>query len=130
MPQNHDTTAKNATSNIITKLNDTFRIAACRAIFGAIDPEDIPGKLVVTKAVSQLPVGTLRAVFDAIESFNDFTEGNDPWGEHDFGSVEHEGQKYFWKIDYFDPTITYGSENPTDLNQTTRVLTVMLSHEY
>ena len=120
----------NVTTNIIARLNDTFRVAACKAVFGDIAPEDIPGKLFVTKGVSQLPLPTLKAVFNAIQTFEDFTEDNAPYGEHDFGAIEHAGDKYFWKIDYYDPTITYGSENPADPDQTTRVLTVMLSHEY
>jgi hypothetical protein len=27
---------------------------------------------------------------------------NDPYGEHDFGSFELAGEKFFWKIDYYD----------------------------
>jgi hypothetical protein len=30
-------------------------------------------------------------------------EDNDPHGEHDFGAFEHEGQRIFWKIDYYAP---------------------------
>jgi len=34
-----------------------------------------------------------------VESFDSFTEDNDPHGEHDFGAFEHEAQRIFWKID-------------------------------
>jgi hypothetical protein len=38
--------------------------------------------------------------------------------------------KVFWKIDYCDRAVHYGSEDPADRSQTTRILTVMLSSEY
>ena len=62
--------------------------------------------------------------------FDSFTEDNDPHGERDFGAFEHEGQRIFWKIDYYDRALTYGSENPADPQQTVRVLTIMLASEY
>ena len=114
----------------IARLNDAFRVVACRAVFGEISPDDVPGKLVVTKGVSAIPVPRLHAIFNAVKEFNDFTPDNDPYGEHDFGSVDNEGEKLFWKIDYYDKNLTYGSEDPADSDQTTRVMTVMYSHEY
>jgi len=51
-------------------------------------------------------------------------------GERDFGVFEHQGQKLFWKIDYYDPTLSFGSEDPTDLSKTHRVLTILLASEY
>jgi hypothetical protein len=50
-------------------------------------------------------------------------------GEHDFGSFELCGRRFFWKIDY-ERAMKYGSEDPSDPAQTTRVLTVMLADEY
>ena len=55
---------------------------------------------------------------------------NDPNGEHDFGNFELAGQKFFWKIDYYDTTMEFGSEDPADSAKTTRVLTIMLTSEY
>ena len=46
------------------------------------------------------------------------------------GSFELCGRKFFWKIDYYDRAMEHGSENPTDPEQTTRVMTVMLASEY
>ena len=47
-------------------------------------------------------------------AFDDFNEDNDPHREHDFGSFELEGEKLFWKIDYYDLAGDFGSEDPTD----------------
>ncbi len=47
-----------------------------------------------------------------VATFSDFTEENDPHGEHDFGSFEVAGRKFFWKIDYYDAAMEFGSEDP------------------
>ena len=65
-----------------------------------------------------------------VMAFDDFNADNDPHGEHDFGSFELEGEKLFWKIDYYDLKAEFGSEDPTDPKKTLRVLTVMLAEEY
>lgn len=59
-----------------------------------------------------------------------FSADDDPHGERDFGVFEYQGQKLFWKIDYYDPTLSFGSEDPCDLAKTHRVLTVLLASEY
>ena len=66
----------------------------------------------------------------AAREFTAFNGDNDPHHEHDFGTVEIEGRQVFWKIDYFDPTMTQGSEDPSSLALTRRVLTVMLAEDY
>ena len=38
--------------------------------------------------------------------FADFSEGNEPYGELDFGSFNLTGETLFWKIDYSDLTLT------------------------
>jgi hypothetical protein len=60
----------------------------------------------------------------------DFSDDNDPHGEHDFGSFELCSRTFFWKIDYYDSDLQHGSEDPTDPNKTTRVLTLMLAEDY
>ena len=70
------------------------------------------------------------AVLDKVRRFDQFTQDNDPYGEHDFGMIEHKGQKFFWKFDYYDRNMEFGSPEPSDAQQTTRVLTVFLSEEY
>ncbi len=88
------------------------------------------GRVVVTAGVNALPTDVQAMILRKVATFGAFDEGNDPHGEHDFGSFEHTGRTFFWKIDYYDTDMCNGSPDPSDPNVTTRVLTVMLSEEY
>ncbi len=88
------------------------------------------GKIVVTHLVSQMSIEQEGALMLMVRSFNAFNEDNDPHGEHDFGVVELEHESYFWKIDYYDVNYEYGSEDPSNIQTTRRVMTVMHSSEY
>jgi hypothetical protein len=103
----------------IAKLNDIARTAM-----------GVAGKLVQTEGINALPPEDQSRIRELVELFKDFNEGNNPHGERDFGSFEHNGNKIFWKIDYYDKQLEYGSEHPEDPGQTTRVLTIMLAEEY
>jgi len=84
------------------------------------------GKVLLTPDASSADTGALLSRVMAYATFGD----NDPYDEHDFGSFEHGGTNYFWKIDYYDPTLESGSDDPADPQQTTRVLTIMSASEY
>jgi hypothetical protein len=73
-------------------------------------------------------INDLISLSRSVESFSRFTEDNDPYGEHDFGSLKFEGQKILWKIDYYDQDLKYWCD-PLD-KACRRVLTVMLAEEY
>ena len=85
---------------------------------------------VLTKTVSHLRVEQLVELIEKVRLFNTFDEDNDPWGEHDFGAVEIQGETYYWKIDYYDVNYQYHSPDPSDPNVTKRVLTIMHKSEY
>lgn len=97
----------------IAKINDRFR-GMCLNMFYTSGIRD---------GIMDL-IGLSRAV----EDFSNFTEDNDPYGEHDFGSLQFEGRKIFWKIDYYDQQLKFGID-PLD-SSCRRVLTVMLAEEY
>jgi hypothetical protein len=84
----------------------------------------------LTAGVDALGPAVVAQLIDRLRSYDEFDEGNDPYGEHDFGAFEHGGQKYFWKIDYYDPSLCFGSADPSDSANTVRVMTLMLADEY
>jgi hypothetical protein len=102
----------------IRELNDAFRQSGRG------------GRIVMTAGVNALGAVALVALRLKIATYDDFTADNDPHGEHDFGAIEHNEQTFFWKIDYYDRAMEAGSEDPSDPEQTTRVLTIMLAEEY
>ena len=83
-----------------------------------------------TREIIAKPLLEQMAILKAVQAFDKFSPDNDPHGEHDFGVIAHEGERVFFKIDYYDKNLEGGSEDPADPAQTTRVLTIMLAHEY
>lgn len=71
-----------------------------------------------------------RALLRLVMEYDDFSEGNNPHGERDFGSFEWEETRCYWKIDYYDPKLEWGANDPADPAQTARVLTILRADEY
>ena len=107
----------------IRELNDAFRRG---------DRSDL-GRILITSGVRDLcaawPLG-VATVYSIVQRYDRFTNANDPNNEHDFGTFEFAGAKCFWKLDYYDKKLEYGSEDPADETKTARVLTIMLASEY
>ena len=83
-------------------------------------------RVVMTRSVLLSP--DRGEIAKAVMGFDTFNEDNDPYGEHDFGSVEVNGTKYFWKIDYYDESFKMGVDPWED--DPHRVLTIMRADEY
>lgn len=90
----------------------------------------LTGRVLMTEGIRALPEETQSRIVEAVQIFTDFTPDNDPHGEHDFGALTIEGEKIFWKIDYYAPDMAHGAEDPSEPAQTRRVLTIMLAEEY
>ena len=71
-------------------LNDDFR----RTFRG--------GRVMITAGVNALTHTVQRAVFQKIQAFDAFDDERDPWDNHGFVSVEHDGQTFFAKIDLYE----------------------------
>ena len=119
-PAGHITTALDPARNskAIRELNDKFRTSFT------------DGRIVLTAGVAAHTEHDLLTLLHLVRSFDAFTADNDPYEEHDFGAIDFSGEKYFWKIDYYDRSMDAGSDNPADPASTTRVLTIMRADEY
>jgi hypothetical protein len=109
--------------NPIAKLNDRFRKTG------------IGGQIYFAGELAREDEARQFIVWAKVRAFDEFDEGNDPYGEHDFTIVKHDGETYYGKIDYYDKEAwrkgqEVGSENPADPEKTLRVLTIFNSRDY
>lgn len=84
----------------------------------------------VTKTVIALGDGFLQQAVDAMVRSSAFNAENDPYDEHDFGSLDVSNERVFWKIDYYDQSLTRGADDPAEGGTCVRVLTLMMASDY
>lgn len=101
-------------------LNDALRTSGSSAL----------GQWLITPGVQAEGSDFVHMAIRAVREFDNFTQDNDPWDEHDCASVNVAGHTLIWKIDCYDPTLTRYSDNAADPALTRRVLTIMLASEY
>ena len=118
---------------------DTARTAIIRSLNDRFRQTFSGGAVVITAGIAALDEATRQRIFAAVQQFDAFDEGNDPWHEHDFGAVEvacclpgsaRTCQRVFFKLAYYDLTRAMHSEDPADPAKTERVMTIMLASEY
>jgi len=105
-------------AHTVTSLNDNFRTTF------------VGGSVITTVGIQALGPEFVAQALSGVRSFDAFTSESDPYSEHDFGALTIQDRKLFWKIDYYDPSMMYGAEDPSNPKVTRRVLTVMLAEEY
>lgn len=106
------------------------RVARIRALNDELRAFRRGGYVTITSGLQALGKEALKAILHEVATFDGFTGDNDPYGEHDFGGLEHDSRTIFWKIDAYDKSMEYGSPDPSNRDATTRVLTIMLASEY
>ena len=106
-----------ARAAIIATLNDEFRATGQG------------GKVHITRGVWEQGSAFVAEAVAGVRSFQDFTPENDPDGEHNFGSFAVAGKTVNWQIDYYDADGDWASNDPSNPEMTTRVLTIFLAEE-
>lgn len=117
-----------AMENHMEQQRRTERIAALNDL--ARTAMGVASRLIQTDGVNALDPKDQSKIREKVELFADFNDGDNPYGERDFGAFDHNEDRIYWKIDYFDRTGRYASPDPSDSLQTVRVLTIMLAEEY
>ena len=133
MPNDTSPTEYVPDDELIADQNDRFRRQVCSIALGLGPARDggLPGQVVFTRAVAARgPLFPLLCLLE-IARHETFDPEDDPDGQHDFGEVEVEGQRVWFKVDlYADEAMEWGSERPDDPARTYRVMTVMLPSDW
>jgi hypothetical protein len=103
---------------LIRRINDRCRVSftGCR--------------IVVTAAFAEMNDHTKALALHRVRTFKDFGPDNDPHHEHDMAFFELDDERYFFKFDYYDESLQFGSDDPSDIEKTRRVLTIGLASDY
>ena len=106
------------------------KTARIRALNDELRQDFAVGLAVMTPRIAALGPEAVARIVKTIAVFDDFCHANDPHEEHDFGGFDADGHRVFFKIDYYDESLTYHSPDPADPSVTKRVITIMLAEEY
>jgi hypothetical protein len=109
---------------------DDGRIARIRALNDRLRVYGIGGDIFLTRGVAIRGEDFVAQAIRAVADYDRFTDGSDPYEEHDFGSLTVDDAKLFFKVDYYDLERKFRSEDPADPTVTRRVLTILLAEEY
>jgi hypothetical protein len=107
----------------------TQRAVRMRELNDGLRVEHAGGRVFITEGICRLANAAITIV-GSVAAFDSFAHANDPYCEHDFGSLTVLGHRVMWKIDYYDRQLQGGSPDPADASVTERVLTIMLASEY
>jgi hypothetical protein len=108
----------------------TNKAERMRALNDQLRTTFVGDAVMITQGVEAIPIARRKLILEQVRGFAAFTPDNDPYGEHDCATLEAEGEKVIFKIDYHDRDLQMHSPDPTDPAVTTRVLTIMLACEY
>jgi uncharacterized protein DUF3768 len=123
--------ACNGPTQLAWKIDTEFRKKrVCRLNDALRQGEVLHGSIVLTSGIQELGDEAIAEILRNVAGFDTFSEDNDPYGEHDYGSISHEEKTIFWKIDYFDRDLKWHSPDKANPDVTQRVLTIMLASEY
>ena len=104
--------------------------ASIRELNDALRTTFIGGRVMMTAGVNEMEPEAKAKLVNAVRTFDRFDKGNDPHGEHDFGAIKIAGEKFFFKIDYYDLAMSQHSVDAANPEATIRVLTIMRADEY
>lgn len=90
-----------STRHRIRDLNDQFRSSFSSA----------RGQWLLTSGVQSMGSEFIALAVRKVCDFEEFSSANDPHGEHDFGAIQAGVERLFWKIDYYDQSLTCASDS-------------------
>ena len=67
------------------------------------------GETYLTRGIAELEAPMRATVLDVVRTFDDWSDDNDPWQQHDCAMFEVDGMRIMFKIDYYEKTVVKGS---------------------
>ena len=110
--------------------NDTNKTEIIRELNDKLRTTFTGGRILTTIGIRSKPVEDVSRILAKVRSYNKFNKSNNQYGERDYGSFAFKGDVIIWKIDYYDKSYKFLSDDPADPTITNRVLTIMTSEEY
>lgn len=86
--------------------------------------------IVATAAFTELPPAMKANALERVRAFNEFGIDNDPHHEHDMAFFDEGGTRFFFKFDYYDQSMKFASDDPSDTGKTRRLHTIGLAEDY
>lgn len=90
--------------------------------------------IVIMGDLSEEESAVQNAAYQAVRAFDGFTEDNDPYGEHDSGTVSvkigDREEKIMFKIDYYDLDLRFHSPDAANPDVTRRVMSIFFARDY
>lgn len=104
----------------IAELNDQLRTT--------LDPQY--GLVMLTSSITDRGLFYVAVVMNAVRTFNQFNEDNNPHLERDCSTFKVLDDTFMFKIDYYSLDMKYHSPDPSNPDVTKRVMTIMRASEY
>ncbi len=82
------------------------KTARIRALNDELRQNFAGGAAVMTPGIAALGAEAVARIVKTVAVFDDFCHANDPHEEHDFGASDADGQRVFFKIDYYDESLS------------------------
>jgi len=111
---------------LIRKQNDEAR----REIVVLSKKNRVPCKVLFSARLKRLGREQMMLIRQVVASQNIIQNQFDFHSEHDFGLVKYEMDQLIWKIDYVSKKTGFSAEDPADLEDTVRLLSIMYDYEY
>lgn len=116
--------------NAIATSTDVPRAEAIARLNDQLRKTGQGGSIVITSNLRRVTGFDAGVLDSALANYEGFDAGNDPYGERDLEDLTLFGHNLMFKIDYFDLSLTYGSDDPANPSVTSRILTVMLASDW
>jgi len=111
---------------LIRKQNDQARRESAHLLM----KKSIPCRVLFSAELQQLRLEHLMHIRLLVANQNMLQNPQDIYSEHDFGLLKYGTEQVIWTFDYISKETGFSAEDPGDLQDTIRLLSIMFDYEY